>query len=69
MYLKNFPCIKYLKLYEPYGPLALFFVGAQNMSVETFIEHSSDTVKQKTKSRGLIRLLGLKQFWDEKQWI
>lgn len=48
MYLKNFPCIKYLKLYEPYGPLALFFVGAQNMSVETFIEHSSDTVKRKT---------------------
>lgn len=35
MYLKNFPCIKYLKLDEPYGPLALFFVGAQNMSVET----------------------------------
>lgn len=25
MYLRNFPCIKYLKLGEPHGPLALFF--------------------------------------------
>ena len=24
MYLRNFPCIKYLKLDEPHGPLALF---------------------------------------------
>lgn len=70
MYLKNFPCIKYLKLYEPHGPLALFFRwSAENVGSDFYQMFIRFSKTKKTKSHELTRLLGLKQFWDEEQRI